>query len=160
MQRRHANKYGRLAIYTVISAAVLCGVLFSVSGRVFAACPTGQAATNAGTCCPFDQLVIDAAGDRSCPSPSGPDCQHSGKQNGVQCIFSQYLSPLVALLSASVGIVVTATIIYGAVEVTSSGGDPQRLTSGKNHIRNALIGLASYLVLFAFLQFIIPGGLL
>jgi hypothetical protein len=62
-------------------------------------------------------------------------------------------------LSALVGIVVVIAVIIGAIEFISSGGDPQRVASGKQHITNALIGLFAYILLFAFLQFLIPGGL-
>jgi hypothetical protein len=42
--------------------------------------------------------------------------------------------------------------------VSSSAGDPQKSAQGKEHIRNALFGLLAYILLYAFLQFIIPGG--
>jgi len=79
--------------------------------------------------------------------------------NASTCLFAKYINPAVALLSAMVGLVVVVTIILGAIEYIGSGGDPQRTASGRQHIINALIGLFAYILLFAFLQFLIPGGL-
>ncbi len=70
-----------------------------------------------------------------------------------------YLDDAVNLLSALVGVVAVAMIIYGGIEFSSSGGDPQRVASAKSHITNAIIALVAFLFLWAFLNFIIPGGL-
>lgn len=79
--------------------------------------------------------------------------------NASTCLFAKYINPGVALLSATVGLVVIITVILGSIEYISSGGDPQRTASGKKHIMNALIGLFAYVLLYAFLQFLVPGGL-
>ena len=76
-----------------------------------------------------------------------------------KCLFDTYVNPFIALLSAAVGVVVVISIIYGSIEFIQSGGDPGKAASGKKHITNALIGLAAFLMLYGFLQFILPGGL-
>jgi hypothetical protein len=73
-------------------------------------------------------------------------------------LFTKYINPLITLLSAVVGVVVVIGVIYGAIQVSSSAGDPQKSAQGKEHIRNALFGLLAYILLYAFLQCIIPGG--
>lgn len=86
------------------------------------------------------------------------DCHDS---NGTaQCLIDVYANPIISLLSAAVGVLVVITIVYGSIEFIQSGGDPGKAASGKKHITNALIGLAAFLMLYAFLQFILPGGLL
>jgi hypothetical protein len=75
-------------------------------------------------------------------------------------LISNYLNPIITLLTALVGIAVVVGIIVGAIQVMTSAGDPQKNASGKNHIRNALIAFVSYIVLWAFLQWVIPGGLI
>lgn len=70
-----------------------------------------------------------------------------------------YLIKAADLLSALVGVAAVGMIIFGGIEFSSSGGDPQKVASAKNHITNAIIALVAFLFLFAFLNFIIPGGL-
>lgn len=88
---------------------------------------------------------------------SQTDCN---KDKSCESIFTKYLLPAINLLSAAVGIVSVAMIIYGGIEFSSSGGDPQRVASAKDHITNAIIALVAFLFLWAFLNFIIPGGLM
>jgi hypothetical protein len=87
-------------------------------------------------------------------------CPKGVKPDAESCLFAKYINPTVNLLSAAVGLVVVVGIIVGAIQFSTSAGDPQKAASGKKHIQNALIGLLMYLLLFGFLQFITPGGLL
>lgn len=75
-------------------------------------------------------------------------------------IISNYINPVITLLTVLVGTAVVIGIIVGAIQVMTSAGDPQKNASGKNHIRNALIAFVAYLVLWAFLQWVVPGGLI
>lgn len=86
-------------------------------------------------------------------------CPKSAGKNATSCLYAKYINPLVNLLSAAVGVVVVAAIIMGAIQYSSSAGDPQKATNGKKHIQNALLGLVAYLLLYAFLQFIVVGGI-
>jgi hypothetical protein len=88
----------------------------------------------------------------------GHSCCPPGSTDYKSCLFKKYINPFITFLSALVVVVVIIGIIYGAVLVSSSGGDPQKATSGKNHIRNALLGLLAYILFYAFLQFMLPGG--
>lgn len=63
------------------------------------------------------------------------------------------------LLSALVGIIAVAMIVFGGIQFSTSGGDPQKVASGKKHITNAIIALVAFVFLWAFLNFLIPGGL-
>jgi len=86
-------------------------------------------------------------------------CCPPQQTSSISCLYGKYLTPAVELLSALAGIVIVGAIIFGAIEYITSGGDPQRAQSGKKRITEALIGLVAFLLLYAFLQFIIPGGL-
>lgn len=112
--------------------------------------------------------VAPKAGD-NCPLPDGTTgkleldlhtcCPASASQaNGASCLFAKYINPLVNLLSAAVMLVVVIAIIYGGIEYSSSAGDPQKAANGKQRIVNALLGLLAYALLYAFLQFLVPGG--
>lgn len=95
--------------------------------------------------------VVQGDNRTCCPKPN---------QDGTQCLYQKYINPAIALISAAVGVAIAIAIIVGGIEYITSAGDPQRAASGKKRIVNALIGLIAYALLFAFLQFIIPGGVL
>ncbi len=79
---------------------------------------------------------------------------------GGECnLIKKFIDPTIKVLSALVGVVAVIAIILGAIQVMTSEGDPQKAASGKNHVRNALIGLVAYVFLFALLQFLVPGGI-
>lgn len=127
-------------------AVVSLGIVFVLVAPMAAAvAPTGDNG------CPAGQARVEDL-NSCCPK------QSSGKYTAGSCLFTKYINPLISLLSALVGVVVVIGIIVGAIQFSSSAGDPQKATNGKNHIRNALIGLVSYLLLLAFLEFLVPGG--
>jgi hypothetical protein len=79
--------------------------------------------------------------------------------SSMSCSFiGTYVNPAITLLSVIVGIVVVIAIIVGGIQFSTSGGDPKKAARGRKHVVNAIFGLIAYIVLYAFLQFIIPGG--
>jgi len=80
---------------------------------------------------------------------------------GKQCrnLYAKYLNPLVKLLSAVVGVLVVLMVIMGGVQYSAAGSDPQKVAEAKKKITNALLGLAAYIFLFAFLNWLVPGGI-
>ncbi|MDB5169981.1 MAG: hypothetical protein JWN82_377 [Candidatus Saccharibacteria bacterium] len=75
-------------------------------------------------------------------------------------IISNYVNPFIKLLTVLVGLAVVIGIIIGSIQVMTSAGDPQKAANGKNHIRNALIAIVAYILLFGMLSWLIPGGIL
>lgn len=75
-------------------------------------------------------------------------------------LISNYINPFITLLTVLVGLAITIGIIFGGIRVAMSAGDPQANASGKDHIRNALIAAVAYALLYALLQWLIPGGFL
>jgi hypothetical protein len=67
---------------------------------------------------------------------------------------------LIDFLSAGAGIVIVGSIIFGGIQYAWAGNNPNEISSAKNRIRNALIALAAFFFIFAFLQWLVPGGLL
>lgn len=122
-------------------------------------CDSGQLLIG-GQCCPVQQETI-SGGTISCSGTNSQSCTGGVSQDAATtCLFTKYINPAVQLLSAAVGVVVVIAIIYGGIEYTTSAGDPARVASGKKHIISALIGLLAFLLLYAFLQFLLPGGIL
>lgn len=78
----------------------------------------------------------------------------------VQELFDKYINPLVAFLSALAGIVIVISIIVGGVQYSAAGADPSKVAAAKHRITNAIISLLALIFMFAFLQWLVPGGLL
>lgn len=77
----------------------------------------------------------------------------------MQCLLSKYINPAVNLLSAAIGVIVVASLVSAGIQYSSAQGDPGKVAAAKGRITNSLLALAGFIFLFAFLQWVIPGGL-
>lgn len=75
------------------------------------------------------------------------------------CAVLFYLLALTNVLSGLVGITVVIMIIVGGIQYSAAGDDPQKVGEAKKKITNALLALLIFIFMFAFLQWVIPGGL-
>lgn len=78
----------------------------------------------------------------------------------TQMLLDKYLNPFVGFLSVIAGVVIVISIIVGGIQYSSAGSDPNKVSAAKKRITNALVSLVAFIFLVAFLQWIIPGGLL
>lgn len=158
---KHALKH-KLFLGFAVAGFVISFVTATLPTSAFAASTTCDDPTSpsfTSSCCPSGQTAVQMQGSRSCcPTSQALSTATDDGARAKICFFGKYINPVVNLLSALVGIVVVIGIVLGAVQFGSSAGDPQKAANGKNHIRNALLGLLAYLLLYAFLQFMIPGG--
>lgn len=69
------------------------------------------------------------------------------------------MQQIVDFLSAAVGVVVVIMIIVGGIQYMTAGDSPQKVSDAKTRITNALIALAIFLFMAAFLQWLVPGGI-
>jgi hypothetical protein len=67
---------------------------------------------------------------------------------------------IIRFLSAGVGLVVIASIIYGGIQYTMSRGDPQATAAAVDRIRNSLFALLIFVFAYAIIDYIIPRGFL
>jgi hypothetical protein len=74
-------------------------------------------------------------------------------------LVATYIQPIIDLLAGIVGIIVVISLILGGIEYSTSEGDPQKSAKAKRRISNTLFALIAFFFLYAFLQFLIPGGL-
>lgn len=142
--------------------------------------PTRSSKTGAAICDNHQGVKSDGASTAGAPAAGQdlsqiktdtvPNCDPNSKTPGAacdntdscpneKCIINKYLNPLIALLSAMAGLLVVIGIIVGGIQYSTSAGDPQKAAAGRGKIIKSLIGLVSYLFLYAFLQFIVPGGI-
>lgn len=62
------------------------------------------------------------------------------------------------ILTAGVGIAAVGGIVYGAILYTSAGGSQEQTKKAIGIITNVAIGVVAYALMFAALNFLIPGG--
>lgn len=92
-----------------------------------------------------------------------PECQNTDTQAKLEkCIednkLVDMLGNIVNFLSAGIGVVVVIMIIIGGIQYITAGDNPSAVTAAKQRIGNALLALVIFLFTFAFLQWLIPGG--
>lgn len=75
-------------------------------------------------------------------------------ENGVLAILLLAIN----ILSAGIGIVAVGGIIYAAILWTTAEDKAAQITQSKTTIFNIILGLVAYALLFAFVQFLVPGG--
>ena len=88
---------------------------------------------------------------------SGGQPDHCNGNNNCDLV-RLYVNPFIKLLTIVVGLVVAASLILGGIQYTASTGDPQKTSAAKSRITNTLLAFLAYAFLFAFLNFLIPGG--
>lgn len=67
---------------------------------------------------------------------------------------------IIRFLSDGVGLVIIASIVYGGIQFTSSRGNPQDTAKAIERIRSAVIALLIFIFGYAFLNYLIPAGVL
>jgi hypothetical protein len=75
-------------------------------------------------------------------------------------LVKKYVDPLINVLAAAVGVVVTISIVVGGIQYASSAGDPGKAQAARKRIMNAIIALIGFFLFYAVLQWLVPGGLL
>jgi hypothetical protein len=69
------------------------------------------------------------------------------------------IQTIVNFLSAAVGVVIIAMLIVGGIQYSLAGDNASALTAARQRITNAVIALVAFLFAYAFLQWLIPGGI-
>ena len=110
------------------------------------ACQTDCTTTTPGT--------TSTNADCNTPSPSATTLNQCVKHDQIVTD----LNVIVNILSALVGVVVTGVIVLGGVQYSIAGDSPDAVSKAKQRITNGLLALVIFILTYAFLQWIIPGG--
>jgi hypothetical protein len=156
-------KYKVLTLIVLVSS---CLVIVSPATINAIACPDGfeggsvQQIENGS--CANHQTGSPANDDIEASDPSAgavldADCKETelDKEN---CGIVGYIVTFTNALAILVGIVIVIMIAVGGIQYTTARDDPQQVSAAKNRIRNAILALVFYLFTFAFLQWLVPGG--
>jgi hypothetical protein len=71
-----------------------------------------------------------------------------------------YLRGWLRLLNGAVALVVMLMLVIAGIQYMTSLANPSSIAAAKTRITNAIIALIMWLMMFAALQFLMPGGLL
>lgn len=114
--------------------------------------PTTTTSTDNGYCYNCGgggNVCADQAASSSCTTNASSNCD----------LIAAYINPIINILSGLVGIVVVIGIITGAIQFSLSAGNPQKAAKAKQRMINSGVAIVAFAFLYAFLQWIVPGGI-
>ena len=86
-----------------------------------------------------------------CESSEGDGIENSGLWN--------LLLTVINILSAGIGIAAVGGVVYAAVLYSSAGANADNVKKAKGMFVNIGIGIVAYILMYSFLNYLIPGGL-
>jgi hypothetical protein len=86
-------------------------------------------------------------------------CPKDAAKDATTCFMGKYINPTINFLAAAVGLVVLISVIAGGIQYSTSDGDSGKAAAAKQRILNSLGALAAFVFLYAFMQWIVPGGI-
>lgn len=103
---------------------------------------------------------------RSMPAMAAPKCGDAktffnwgcGSSGGSDELV-QTLLTIYNWLAAAVSVAVIIGIVYGGILYASAAGNEAQAKKGIEAVRNAVIALLLFFIMYAFLNYITPGGL-
>jgi hypothetical protein len=163
------KRAGLILIAAVLTALIVApfgldGALGSlgVSANIAAAAsptptpPPDPLSSASGPVCVAVPVFANAAQQGACPA--GQQEIPNDQASGGAIIF--YLKLILKLLNLLVGGIIVLVIVIAGIQYIISAGDPANVKKAKGRIMNAITALILYLLMFAILNFLIPGGIL
>lgn len=95
------------------------------------------------------------------PGSKDKDCQYAGTEselNGENCGIIDILNTVFNFVSGGVALAVIFNIIIAGIQYSTAQGDPSAVGKSKKRIMDAVLALLMYAMLYAFIQWLIPGG--
>src|SRR5688572_24071525 len=104
--------------------------------------------------CASDEIAISVPveqGGSHCIKKEG-----TGKDNPIFI----YMRNIIKFIGAGVGMVLVLLVIVGGIRFTTAQGNPQAVQSAVKMIVSAVIGLIMFVLLFAIINYLLPGGVI
>jgi type IV secretion system pilin len=97
--------------------------------------------------------------------PGMDTCENNNGQAGIPNnqpggVIIYYLASVLKLASEAVAAVVLLMIVIAGVQYIVSGANPAQVKAAKDRLTNAIIALVLFLLMFAILDYLLPGGIL
>jgi hypothetical protein len=101
-------------------------------------------------------LLTANAGSNSCTTKT--PTTNTTATSGTSCIAND-IQKVINFGAAGVGLIVVIMMIIGGLQYSLSRDNPQAVQAAKAKITNAVIAMVSFIFVYAFLQWIVPGGI-
>jgi hypothetical protein len=130
---------------TLASLLIVAAALTAVIGFTAPAYADDCAPSDTNKCCGNTATAI-----------IGCDAKNKGdlNDNGIWAL----LILVINILTAGVGILAVGGIVYGAILYATAEDKADQVNQAVNIIRNVIIGLVAFALMWAGLNFLIPGG--
>lgn len=69
-----------------------------------------------------------------------------------------WLNYIINIVAGIIGVGAILMVIWGGIQYTTARDNAQAVQAAKDKILNVVIGLAAFIFLYAFLQWLVPGG--
>lgn len=138
------HKISLIILLAVAVFGFVCVPIAGLQGTAYAA--NGSCEDPNVPCCGAPPDSVNTSIDLGCQKKGSP--------------VTDFLFAVIRFLTAGVGIVVIGSVIVGGIQYTTSQGNPQAQGAARGRVINALIALLLYLLIFALVQWLVPGGFL
>lgn len=85
------------------------------------------------------------------------NCGNDANKNA--CKIVDLINSAINVLSGLAGIAISGAIIIAGIQYSTAGANPQAVSEARKRINQALIALIVLLLLYPFLQWVVPGGI-
>ncbi|HSX02839.1 MAG TPA: hypothetical protein VLI05_06040 [Candidatus Saccharimonadia bacterium] len=151
---RRAPLFSTLVLAGLIGLGSLMPLKLVVSpaGVAVASQTVLAAGVTSEDCIPIAVQLIKTAQD-GCPAGT-----ISNKAPGGAIVA--YLKTVLQFLSGGIGLVILLMMVIAGAQYITSAGDPGLIKAAKTRLINAITALLLFLLAFAIINFIVPGGVL
>lgn len=87
------------------------------------------------------------------------NCEQDGGSTPQETGVWGILLLVINILTAGVGVVAVGGIVYASILYISAGGSGEQTKKALGIIANVVIGVLAYALMYAVLNFLVPGGL-
>lgn len=109
------------------------------------------------------KVFAAASATSACTADNGVPCDSTSPYGSSKDLATnpivKDINLVVNFLSIGIVVVVIAMLITGGIQYSAAGDNQQAVVAAKQRLINALIAFAAFLFTFAFLQWLIPGGI-
>lgn len=144
------KKLFSLALIITAFAVSLFALPASAADPIKVKCPDDNGRTIGGQkiyCCGTAQTSIDF----NCKSTKG-------SAPGANTVTNLLLT-IIDFMAVGVGLAVVGGIVFGALRYSSANGNAAQAQQGITFIVNSVIGLVLFILMYAIINFLVPGGL-
>lgn len=130
----------------VKQTVIIIAAIIGIGGLFFS--PAVLAADDGGSNCGVATAIIKCPGDTD-------NTSSDVSKTGAGSLLVQAIN----IMTAGIGVLAVGGLVYGAVLYVSAADSAEQVKKARTIIINVVIGIVAYGLMYAILNYIIPGGL-